>query len=145
MVSQTAVWAEILSILHSFSRGIRFWHSRGLVPTKNVVKHILATKWPPRQPFGLRICQPYIVFREESVSGTPEAWFRPKSYEKIQNLFFLKIGPSKKNEDPEGQGNPQIVPKTGLQLIQDVAKTTPIFFHVRIWSTIGQSAIQETK
>ena len=32
MASQTAVWAENLSILYSCLRGIRFWHSRGLVP-----------------------------------------------------------------------------------------------------------------
>ena len=32
MASQTAVWADNLSIHHSFLRGIRFWHSRGLVP-----------------------------------------------------------------------------------------------------------------
>ena len=32
MASQTAVWAENSSILHSCVRGIRFWHSRGLVP-----------------------------------------------------------------------------------------------------------------
>ena len=32
MASQTAVWAENSSILHSCVRGIRFWHSRGLLP-----------------------------------------------------------------------------------------------------------------
>ena len=31
---QNPVWAENLSILHNFLRGIRFWHSQGLVPTK---------------------------------------------------------------------------------------------------------------
>ena len=31
MASQSAVWASNLRILHSFSREIRFWHSRGLV------------------------------------------------------------------------------------------------------------------
>ena len=36
---QTAIWAENLCTLHSFSRGIRFWHSRGLVPTKNRQKN----------------------------------------------------------------------------------------------------------
>ena len=36
---QTAIWAENLCTLHSFSRGIRFWHSQGLVPTKNRQKN----------------------------------------------------------------------------------------------------------
>ena len=39
-------------------------------------KHILATKWPPRTPFGPIICILCIVFREESDFGTPGAWFR---------------------------------------------------------------------
>ena len=32
MASQNAVWAYNLHTMHSFSRGIRFWYSRGLVP-----------------------------------------------------------------------------------------------------------------
>ena len=96
-------------------------------------QNTLATKWHPRQQLGLNICLPYIVFCEESDSGTPGTWFRAGNFKNKTKPIFLENRPlPEKGEDPRGQGDPKIVPKTGLQLIQDSEKKLRIF-----WTTLS--------